>query len=104
MATNGAGGFTEISEKVRVTWPVLLVLVTLTASLVGTYWAARAEVAVHCADTSRHHTNGELRDEFATKEAVGEAFKGMDRTLNDMRDRLVRIETKLDRIEEKGHK
>jgi|GEM_PF-6564389 len=84
MASNGV----TISDKIKFSWPILLVIVTLVVSVVGFGLTLQGTVAMHTADVGVHHSAAQLKAEYMGKDLATQQYVEIIR-------RLDRIETKL---------
>jgi hypothetical protein len=80
-----------ISDKLKVTWPVLVMLIVLTASVVTSYASLSATLDTHRLNCDVHHTSQWLTDNYIPREVSNERWERVEQ-------RLTRIEDKLDKL------
>ena len=90
MMSADSNGIT-ISDKIKVTWPVLIMLIVLTASVVTSYASLSATVDAHRLNCDVHHTSQWLTDNYMPREVSNERWARIEQ-------RLTRIEDKLDKL------
>ena len=84
---NGA----TLTDKLKVSWPVLIALLALTVGVVSTFGSLSASVATHQANCDIHHATADLDARYMNKEFALDRWTKLEL-------RLLRFEDKLDML------
>ncbi len=89
MAANGNG---TISDKSKLTLPLVIMLITATLGAAGWIWSVQAGTQAHCGNADIHHPTQALDGRYVQQPVMEAQFAEVMR-------RLDRIEGKLDRLQ-----
>jgi len=87
-ATNGS----TISEKSKFTWPILLVIVALVASVLTFGLTSQGTQAIHTANADIHHPTAQLKLDFMGKELALQQYSEIIRRLDSIDNKLDRLQ------------
>lgn len=89
MSINGFG--VVLSDKLKVSWPVLVALIVITASVVTSYTSLAGTLDAHRTNCDIHHSSEQLTETYMPREVSNERWERVEQ-------RLTRIEDKLDKL------
>jgi hypothetical protein len=90
-ASNGADNGITISDKVRFSWAVVLIIIGVVLAVAGFAYTLQGGVVAHCGNVDIHHSSAALDANYVQKGVSDQRYIEIIR-------RLDRIDNKLDSL------